>query len=65
MERVGKRQSWIGAMEVAHVSCAEREVIGKEGGKEILAMYTLRHPVMGEVLSTSIWGVPPACLGSR
>ena len=50
MERVGKRQSWIGAMEVAHVSCAEREVIGKEGGKEILAMYTLRHPVMGEVL---------------
>ena len=28
-------------------------------------MYTLRHPVMGEVLSTRIWGVPPACLGSR
>ena len=26
---------------------------------------TLRRPVMGEVLSTRIWGVPPACLGSR
>ena len=24
------------------------------------ATYTLRHPVMGEVLSTRIWGVPPA-----
>ena len=23
-------------------------------------MYTLRRPVMGEVLSTRIWGVPPA-----
>ena len=29
------------------------------------AMYTLRRPVMGEVLSTRIFGVPPACLGSR
>ena len=28
-------------------------------------IYTLRRPVMGEVLSTRIWGVPPACLGSR
>ena len=28
-------------------------------------MYTIRRPVMGEVLSTRIWGVPPACLGSR
>ena len=27
--------------------------------------YTLRRPVMREVLSTRIWGVPPACLGSR
>ena len=28
-------------------------------------LYTLRRPVMREVLSTRIWGVPPACLGSR
>ena len=28
-------------------------------------LYTLRHPVMREVLSAIIWGVPPACLGSR
>ena len=24
------------------------------------SVYTLRRPVMGEVLSTRIWGVPPA-----
>ena len=30
----------------------------------VQVLYTLRRPVMGEVLSTRIWGVPPACLGS-
>ena len=28
-------------------------------------IYNLRRPVMREVLSPRIWGVPPACLGSR
>ena len=28
-------------------------------------VYTLRRPVMGEVLSTRNWGVPLARLGSR
>ena len=30
----------------------------------VQVLYTLRRPVMGEVLSTRIWGVPLACLGS-
>ena len=30
-----------------------------------LLIYTLRRPVMGEVLSTRNWGVPLAYLGSR
>ena len=31
----------------------------------LIDFYTLRHPVTCEILSTIIWGVPPACLGSR
>ena len=31
----------------------------------LIDFYTLRHPVTCEILSTRIWGVPPACLGSR
>ena len=30
-----------------------------------LILYTLRRPVMREVLSSRIWGVSRACLGSR
>ena len=30
------------------------------GRLQSLDKYTLRRPVMGEVLSTRIWGVPPA-----
>ena len=30
-----------------------------------LGEYTLRRLVIRKVLSTRIWGVPPACLGSR
>ena len=33
--------------------------------KLISIFYTLRRPLMAEVLSTRIWGVPPAYLGSR
>ena len=33
--------------------------------KTVLTIYTLRRPLMAEVVSTRIWGVPPACLGSR
>ena len=33
--------------------------------KSVEHIYTLRRPVMREVLSTIIWVVPPACLGSR
>ena len=43
-------------------SSARRRLLNN---KKSHAMYTLRRPVMGEVLSTRIWGVPPACLGSR
>ena len=41
--------------EICCVSCS-RDFFG-EG---LMNLYTLRRPVMGEVLSTRIWGVPPA-----
>ena len=38
---------------------------GNERGGLATYANTLRRPFMAEVLSTRIWGVPPACLGSR
>ena len=31
----------------------------------IACLYTVGRPVIREVLRTRIWGVPPACMGSR
>ena len=50
-------------------NCSEADSgrpLGSRGKfKTVQAFYTLRRPVMREVVSTRIWGVPPACLGSR
>ena len=41
------------------------EGTGREGWGVSAIQYTLRRLVIRKVLSTKIWGVPPACLGSR
>ena len=56
-----------GSMSVAGVLLAsghlqrEGEIVLSDGKND----YTVGRPVIRKVLKTRIWGVPPACLGSR